>query len=133
MRRPTGVTILGVLTILAGIWGILWGLAVTGFGGLSWLTGAVFSQYLQSWGGAAFWAGLLTMAVGVLQLITAGGLFGLKSWAWLLAAIGAGLTILSPILGILNGSFWSLFGLIIPGIILFYLMSADVRRAFGRA
>jgi hypothetical protein len=38
------------------------------------------------------------------------------------------------VIGVLNGSFWSVFGLIIPAIIFFYLLfDNDVKSAFGRA
>jgi hypothetical protein len=120
--------------LLGGLFSILWGLALSGLGGLTWLTGLFFSDSIQAWGGNAFGGGLWSLLVGVVQIITAFGLFARQRWAWLLALISTGAALLTPLIGLINGSFWSLFGLVIPGIIFFYLLAdADVKRAFGRA
>jgi uncharacterized membrane protein (DUF2068 family) len=68
------------------------------------------------------------------HVITAFGLWARQGWAWLLAVISTGVSLITPLLALFNGSFWSVFGLIIPGIIFFYLLlDDDVKRAFGRA
>ena len=75
-----------------------------------------------------------SIVVGIVEVITAFGLFARQRWAWLLALVSAGLSLIAPLIGLLNGSFWSLFSLIIPAAIFFYLLAdKDVKRAFGRA
>jgi hypothetical protein len=126
-----GVLLLGILYIVLGLFQFLWGLGVTGFGGLSWITGWLFSQNIENFGGAAFWGGIWGMVGGVFQMVIGGGLLGRKKWAYLLAWIGAALAVLGPIISLISGNFWSIFALIIPGIIFWYLsMDKDVKRTF---
>ena len=68
-RRPTGVTILGILSILAGLGGI-----VVGAGVLA-LSGLVASAYP---GGAAVAAviGAILLIIGILELVYGFGFFG---------------------------------------------------------
>ncbi|NJM09038.1 hypothetical protein HC891_26835 [Candidatus Gracilibacteria bacterium] len=53
-----GIILLGILSLMLGGFNVLWGLGLSGVGGLSWLTGLFFSDNVQSWGGNAFGAGL---------------------------------------------------------------------------
>lgn len=131
---PFGIIILGTFAIIGGIFSLLWGLGLSGVGGMSWLTGLLFSEGLQSWGGNSFGAGLWSMFVGLMQIVTGIGLFARQKWAWLLALIVAGFSLLTPLYALFTGNFWALWGLIIPGVIFYYLLAdADVKRAFGRA
>ncbi len=131
---PAGIVILGVLMLIGGLFSIIWGIGLGSVGGLSWLTGVLFSDSIQRWGGNAFGAAMWSIGVGLVQVLTAFGLFAQQRWAWLVALIGAGLALITPLIGLFNGSFWSLFGLIIPGVIFYYLLlDDDVKRAFGRA
>jgi hypothetical protein len=134
MRASTGVTILGIASIACGVVELLWGSALAGFGGLGWVAGLVsFSQTVRAWGGGAFWGGVLGIIVGIAQMIIGVGVLGRERWAWLLAGIFAALSLIHPIVGLLSGNLWSVFGLIIPGIILYFLMQPEVRREFERA
>lgn len=131
---PLGVRIIAILSLIGGIFGILWSMAVMGFGGLSWVTGAVlFQETIRTWGGANFWGGAFGIIVGLVQIIVAVGLFTRQSWAWLLTAISAGLALIHPIVGLFSGNFLSIFGLIIPGVIFWYLTRPGVRGYFQRA
>ncbi|NJM09039.1 hypothetical protein HC891_26840 [Candidatus Gracilibacteria bacterium] len=62
------------------------------------------------------------MLLGGVQLLTGFGLFGKQKWAWLLALIAAALSLATALISVFNGSFWSLVGMILPGIIFFYLL-----------
>lgn len=131
---PIGIAILATFAIIGGIFNLLWGTALSGVGGFSWLTGFLFSAGLESWGGNAFGAGLWSIVIGLVQLITGFGLFRRQKWAWLLALISSALALLTPLYALFSGNLWALWGLIIPGVIFYYLLADnDVKRAFGRA
>ncbi len=131
---PLGIRIIAILSLIGGIFGILWSMAVMGLGGLSWFTGLViFEPTIRMWGGANFWGGMFGILTGFAQIIVAIGMFMRQSWAWLLAAISAGLSLIHPIIGLFSGNFWSIFGLIIPGVIFWYLTRPDVRGYFQGA
>jgi len=131
VRRPTGVTILAILAFIAGIWGLLMGCTLAGLGGLS-LPAALVGASLPGW---ALWAGLSTLAYAVLQLVVGYGAWTLRPWAWLVGVIVAAWGALNALFAMFGGNlFGGLIGLVIPGIILFYLLfDNDVKRAFGRA
>ena len=131
---PVGIIILGILMLIGGLWSIVWGIGLGAFGGMSWLTGLLFSDSMQAWGGNAVGAALWSIVIGIVQVVTSFGLFTGQRWAWLVALLSALASAITPVFGLLNGSLWSLFGLIIPAIIVFYLLrDDDVQRAFGRA
>lgn len=135
--RPTGITLLAMVFVLLSIVSILWSLLIFGVGGLSWLTGLLFSaEDLRAFGGGNTWSGIFGVASAMLQLIVAFGLLGMRRWAWLLAVIGALLTFVQGLIGMVSGGLFvfccGAFGLIIPGAILFYLLRPHVRAAFGR-
>jgi hypothetical protein len=124
-RRPTGVTILGILAILAGLGGIAVGAVALGVSGL------VASTYP---GGAAVAAaiGAVLLIIGILELVYGIGFFGGKGWAWTLAMIGSVLQIIFGIVSIAFGSVGSVFGLIISILILYYLTRPHVKAYFGK-
>jgi hypothetical protein len=124
-RRPTGVTILGILSILAGLGGIIVGAVALGVSGL------VASTYP---GGAAVAAaiGAVLLIIGILELVYGIGFFGGKGWAWTLAMIGSVLQIIFGIVSIAFGSVGSVFGLIISILILYYLTRPHVKAYFGK-
>jgi hypothetical protein len=131
---PLGIRVLGVLLLIGGIFSVIWGAALSTLGGASWLTGLVFSDSIQNWGGSAVASGLWSLLVGVIQIITAIGLFARKRWAWFIALASSAMAIITPLMGLVHGNFWSIFGLIIPGLIFFYLIrDQDVQRAFRPA
>jgi zinc-ribbon domain len=124
-RRPTGVTILGILSILAGLGGIVVGAGVLALSGLA------SSAYP---GGAAVAAviGAILLIIGILELVYGIGFFGGKGWAWTLAMIGSVLQVIFGIVSIAFGSVGSVFGLIISILILYYLTRPHVKAFFGK-
>jgi hypothetical protein len=131
---PLGIRVLGFLMLIGGLFSLVWGAALSTLGGASWLTGLVFSDSIQAWGGSAVASGLWTLLVGVVQIITAIGLFARKRWAWFIALTSAALSVITPLMGLVHGNVWSIFGLIIPALIFFYLIrDHDVQRAFRLA
>jgi hypothetical protein len=122
-QRPTGITVLGILAVLNGAWNLLIALPAMGFTML-------FDSFT-----AGLASGVINVAQGVLWLAVGIGAFKLQPWVWILGLLGAALAIVSVIWGIIAGEgawFCGLFGLIVPGIILFYLTRPHVKAAFGR-
>jgi len=124
MTRPTGVTILAVLAAIGGIFGILGGLALLGLGGLFAAAGL---------GGFAFIFGLLLLAIGVADLAFAYGAWTLKPWGWRLGIVASVGYVVVEIIGVVLGGDISsaVVGIVVSAIIVYYLNTPNVRRAFG--
>ena len=129
-QRPTGVTILAVLAIIGGFLGLCGSLTLFGVGGLGMAAGEV------SAGASAALFGGLGLVSAILYLVFGIGAWMLKPWAWILGIIGAGVSIASNLLSLVTGNsnlFAALLGLIIPGVILWYLFRPEIKAAFGRS
>ncbi|MEQ8975943.1 MAG: hypothetical protein RIE73_36865 [Coleofasciculus sp. C1-SOL-03] len=132
--RPTGVTILAVLSIIGGILYILAGLGATVLGGfVSNVEGEAQAEVVGA--GVVIFGVIIALILGVLYLVVAYGLFTLKQWAW-------SFTIVFQITSIINALYGrfaegnivgSIISIIIAGVILYYLNQTSVKRAFGRA
>jgi hypothetical protein len=130
---PFGILVLGIAAIIAGIFSVFWGFALTGAGGMSWLTGLIVSSSLQFWGSNAMGAGLTSMLLGVVEVIAGFGLLARRPWARFLALIGTGAGMIGPAISMAHGDGWALFGFLLNGAIFFYLLlDQDVRAAFSR-
>ncbi len=141
-RRPTGVTILGVLAILGGLFLLVGGVVLIGVGtlaasqiatgvtnagysGLSSLSTGTIATIVTVLGAVLLILGLLYLAYGI-------GFFTGKGWAWTLGMIGTVLGIILNIVQIALGSFTSAGGLIIGLIIVYYLTRPHVKAYFGK-
>jgi len=127
--RPTGVTILAVLALIGGVFGILGALALM-------LGGAAASTVDAGIGGSALIYGILSLAISVAYLAFGIGAWGLKPWAWSLGIIIAGASVLLSLISILLG--WNtisgvIINVVVSGVILYYLFTPGVKAAFGRA
>jgi hypothetical protein len=135
-KRPTGISILFWVYLILGILSLLWSGIVLGIGGLSSFVGGIFGmENVLGFGSTSAWSGYVGIITAVVQIIVAFGLASMKKWAWVLAIIAVGLTILQGVVGIFAGGTFAFIcgslGLIVPIIILFYLLRADIRAAFG--
>ncbi len=145
-RRPTGVTILGVLAILGAIallfsgvvliaLGLVIGtyagsqltnsLATAGYSGLASLGAGTIAAIVTALGAGLLILGILYFAFGV-------GFFGGKGWAWTLGIIVVSIGIILNIIQIALGSIGSVFGLIIGLLIVYYLTRPHVKTFFGK-
>ena len=124
MARPIGVTILAVLSILAGIVFLILGslgLLVTAIAGLT----AAEVQLLQA-------VGALGVVLGILYFVSGVGLLRLTVWGWWLAiVVNIGSIISSTVQVVINPAdiVGTIIGLVIALIILGYLFV--VRGEFG--
>ena len=130
---PGGVVVVAALGIVHGLVSLPLGLLFTAGGGLGWLTGLLGAAAVQAWGGGMVAGGLTSVATGLLQVIAGFGLLARQGWAWFLAVLGAAVAVVAPVIGPLSGQFWALLGLIVPAVVLWYLLTPEVRQAFGRA
>lgn len=133
--RPTGITLIAIGFLLLGVLSAVWGLIQFGFGGFAWLTGAIFNATgSAAVGSSSFWSGLIGLAAAAVQLAVGVGLLRMSKWAWTLALIAVGLTVLQGVVGLFSGGFFALccgiLGLLIPVGVLVYLLRPEIRALF---
>jgi hypothetical protein len=123
MKRPAGITIIGILAWAAGIIYLLQGVQILGW--VVFGPGQAFSN--------ASLTGWMTLILGIVWLSVGGAILSLQPWAWLFGVIIVGLSLIEAFFGSLNGwQFGDTFvAIIVPLIILFYLNSEKVKAAFG--
>jgi len=125
--RPMGITILAVLSLIAGVFGLLGGLAALGIG-------AVFAS-VTGVGGLFQILGIVALALAIADLAIGYGFWTLKPWAWSFAFIVFVVGILIELLRFIS---WGGYGftnivisLVFAGIVVYYLNQSEVRKAFG--
>ncbi|MGI0488568.1 hypothetical protein ACN4EK_24420 [Pantanalinema rosaneae CENA516] len=135
-QRPTGVTVLAVLQFLGGILSLLVGVSGLFFGGLLVAAGgAGQAGEAATMGPILVGASIAALISGIIGLIAGFGLFTLKGWGWTLAIIFSVLNILNNLVSVFQGSnvAGAIIGIVISGLILYYLNQYNVKRAFGKA
>jgi len=145
-RRPTGVTILGVLAILGGIALLVAGVAAIGLGlVIGTYAGSAFTNALSNAGysglasvGAGTLAvillalGAVVLVLGILYFAVGIGYFGGKGWAWTVGIIVTVISIVVDIVQIAFGAYSNAFGLVIGLLIIYYLTRPHVKVFFGK-
>ena len=123
MKRPFGITVIAILALFGGLFGLCWPILV--------FTGSTFLGPIL--GTVGVFAGIFLIVGPILQLIFAYGAFKSRPWAWYLGLISSGITVLGVIINLFDGaSFWSaIWGSILSIIIFIYLLTPNVRQAFG--
>ena len=125
--RPTGVTILAILALIGGVLGVFGGLTITVLGG-------VVTTVSGGLGGIVVILGILLLALSVVELALAYGFWTLQPWAWQLGFVLQVASVALAVLQVLSGglSFANiLITLVVAGIVLYYLNTPDVRKAFS--
>lgn len=127
--RPTGVTIIGVLQIIGGILRILGALTLLGLVGLG-LAGDVNAS-VTAWG---FIVGIASLVIALAYFYLGWSMLALRPWAWTVTLLLNLFTIVVVVIQLItNGFDWNVVaGLVIPVIIVIYLYSQNVKRAFGK-
>jgi hypothetical protein len=125
VNRPTGVTIIAILTIIIGIIAILGGISLVVFGAFlsaapisltdnnnnTTITDGMSSQLVvQFFGIIATIVGAVLVAIGIGYIVMSYGLLKGKGWAWtitiILIIIGIGIQVISAVTGpVFNASF----------------------------
>jgi hypothetical protein len=157
-HRPTGVTIIAILTIIGGILLLLSGVGLLTVGALfsvnpvgTTTTTSSASHAAAQFFGIIFAAvGGVLLVIGIGYLIMSYGLFKGKGWAWtitiILTIIGIAIQIVSTSVGSVfttsslhntnnatSGIVGSIIGIAINIIILYYLYRPHVKAYFGKA
>jgi hypothetical protein len=128
VQRPTGITIIAILSAIGGVFGLLASLALLGLGAV---VGAATGL-----GGLTFVAGLIVLAYSVLSLVLAYGFWTLKPWGWTLGVGVQGLGIVQAVLQFANNTSQIaslVIGVGIAAFILWYLFQPSIKAAFGRS
>ncbi len=123
---PVLVSVIGFFAAIAGFGWLFLGLRLLGF---DWF--GVLGD-VPAFEGVGLW-GWLAILGGVLWLAAAVGLWAMRPWAWLLTMIVAGLAVFEAFLYMIQypGSGLGLGMMILPGIIILYMNSRDVKAQFG--
>jgi hypothetical protein len=137
MPRPLGVSLLAILSLVSGAWGIVKGLIWLGLGGVVAgglatgahpLAGALVGLVAVVFGGIA-------LATGIFSLIFAFGAFGVRPWAWTLGVLTHGAIVAWSVVAVLGparlADRW--VTLAVSGVIVYYLTTPAIKQAFGRA
>ena len=124
--RPTGVTLLAILSILIGISALLGGLAILA---LSALTSVYFSSTLGLVGDVL---GSVVLFFGLIWLLVGVGFLGGKGWAWILGMIFSVLSLIGSVGSIIVDPPAAVVGLVIWGLMLYYLTRPRVKVFFGK-
>ncbi len=126
--RPLGITIIAVLALFGGAFGILGSLGLV-FGG-----SIIAAAGGGSVGGFVVISGLVILVLSVAEIALAFGFWTLKVWAWRLGVILALVQVAWSLVGqVLVGI--DITGLIITAVIsfvwIYYLNKPEIRVAFG--
>ena len=136
-QRPTGITILAILGIIGGILGLMGGCGLVGLGAFTGVFGAQAGvSDLGILGGLTGLWGLLLLALAITEIAFGIGAWTLRPWAWTLGLIVVGVGIVFGLVGLVGfreGFFSVLIRIAIYGAIAYYLMTPEVKKAFGRA
>jgi uncharacterized membrane protein (DUF2068 family) len=154
-HRPTGVTILGVLFVIAGAFTLLGGIAtLVAIPFVSNVNPNVIGNELQfngqqpllmpsdqtapaqGSGSILTVLGAVLITLGIASLVVAYGLFKAKSWASFVAVvlsiIGVVVNVISLVTANMGAITGALVGIPINAIVLYYLSRRNVRQHFGK-
>ena len=123
MNRPFGVSVLGGLHVISGVFTLFATLM-----GFSFLTvGAFQNETMAGIGALGFvWYGILT----AINWGVAGALFSRKSWGWLVVRFLAVIGLIIGGVSLAGGNMSAIFPMILNGIILWYMNKESVVKYF---
>jgi len=145
--RPTGVTIIAILSIIGGITMLFGGITLVAAGTiLPSLPPSAFqngnltepnvnlSGIPPSFiGGTAIAIGSAVIAIGIVSFIVAYGLLKGMRWAWTVTVVLSIVSIALNAISIATGNIGGIVSIIISGIIVYYLYRPHVKAYFGKA
>ena len=121
---PILISVLGFFGDMAGLYYIFAGLRILGFNFFGIFATAPVTT---GWG---FW-GAMWVVVGLIYIAAAGALWTLQPWGWLFAVILSVFALISAFFVMFDAGLGPALGAaLLPGIILLYLNTAEVKGAF---
>lgn len=158
VRRPLGVTVIAILTVIGGIMSVFAGILLVLLGALlsntSTNTSSGYPIVGSIFGVLSAGLGAVLLVIGIGYIIMSYGLLKGKGWAWtitiILSLIGIAINIISAITGsvynfsavnsmnsgpnsIISGIAGSAIGIAINIVIIYYLYRNHVKVFFGKA
>jgi uncharacterized membrane protein (DUF2068 family) len=147
-NRPLGVTIIAILRIIGGIILLLGGIGlvtIAPFVGQLNVnttssttdngTGINLSNNNTSFLFFAAFIGVIgsiLIVLGIASFVVAWGLLKGKGWAWTVTIVITIISLVFNALSILSGNIGAIVGIIIDGVIIYYLYRPNVKSYFGR-
>jgi len=129
VERPLGLTVLAVLDVITGIFAIIGGMAIAEilimFPAIADMP--IFAGFATAFG--VLFGGVLVI-MGIIALLVGWGFWKGREWAWTLGVILYVICILLGLLPILRGDVSGIVGVIVGGVILYYLFKPKVRAWF---
>jgi hypothetical protein len=127
--RPIGVTILAALEVVIGLVMVFEGSGLALLGALA----GMFTQGLSDLLGAlsSILGGVL-IAIGILSLFTAFGVWAGKGWAWTVSLVLAVLGLLFGLVIMIGSAVLEIVWIIVFAIMIYYLYRPNVRSFFGK-
>ena len=109
-HRPLGVTVIAILTLIAGIAFIAIGAVLLAVG-----------------------IGFALIAIAIAYFVMAYGLLKGRGWAWTITVLLAYIGIALGLVSIVTGNIGAIFNVVINAIILYYIYRPHVKSFFGKA
>jgi len=132
-KRPIGIIIVAFLRILVGLLELAGGSALVAGGGFLGIWSTRFVSEVAFWGSAmgatVAVIGLVFVLFGLLDFIVAWGVWTLRTWAWWIAVLDAGLGMLCPAASLLSGNASGVPVLLFNGIAFAFLLTPEVMQA----
>lgn len=132
MGRPTGVTIIAILSLLGGFLGLC---GVTPLLGVSVIGALIPTGVTQILGAIGIVVSALLVIGPLLQIVFAYGAWNLRSWAWMLGIIASGISVVGVLLAIIGSGGAAVYtaatNALVPIIVFIYLLLPDVRKSFN--
>jgi uncharacterized membrane protein HdeD (DUF308 family) len=91
-----------------------------------------FAAILPEMSGYLITVGAILIAIGIAYLVVSYGLMKGRGWAWSITIILSYINIVFSIIAIVSGNFFSIFQLIISGLIVFFLYRSGSRAFFNK-
>ncbi len=117
-KTPFGIIIITMLTVISGL--ILFAMS---FATLMILTPLDPIRLMGS---------MFLLILGTASIIASFGLYNGKGWSWTLLLILSGFGAAGYLLNIVNGQIFSVIGLVINAIIIYYIYKPHIRKFFGK-
>ena len=117
-KTPFGIIIISILTVISGL--ILFAMSF------------VSLMNLSPFAPLRLMGSMFLLILGTASIIVSFGLYKGKGWSWTLLLILSGFGAAGYLLNIVNGQSFSVIGLVINAIIIYYLYKPQIRKFFGK-